>query len=171
MHLNSVYITVGTTKFDALISAVTSEPALKALHNRKCTKLVIQHGNSQPLTEEEKLLISKNYGILVEQYKFRPNIEDIKSADLIIGHAGAGTCMDILNNRKHGLIVINDTLMDNHQLELAKQLASENYLYYCRVTDLDAQLTSLDFEALKPYETQPENLKKFVSAINELMSH
>jgi len=171
MHLNSVYITVGTTKFDALISAVTSEPSLKALQNRKCTRILIQHGNSQPLTDEETLLISKNYGIQVEQYKFRPNIEDIKSADLIIGHAGAGTCMDILNNRKHGLIVINDTLMDNHQLELAKQLASENYLYYCKVSDLHVQLASLDFEALKPYETQPENLKKFVSAINELMSH
>ncbi|XP_016952667.1 UDP-N-acetylglucosamine transferase subunit ALG13 homolog [Drosophila biarmipes] len=171
MHLNSVYITVGTTKFDALISAVTSEPALKALQNRKCTRLLIQHGNSQPLTDVETLLISRNYGIHIEQYKFRPNLEDIKSADLIIGHAGAGTCMDILNNRKHGLIVINDALMDNHQLELAKQLASESYLYYCKVSDLDTHLASLDFGALKPYETQPENLNKFVSAINELMSH
>jgi len=79
--------------------------------------------------------------------------------------------MDILNNQKPGLIVINDTLMDNHQLELAKQLAAENYLYYCKVTDLDAQLATLDFEALKPYETKPENLSKFVSAINQLMSH
>ncbi|XP_017038995.1 UDP-N-acetylglucosamine transferase subunit ALG13 homolog [Drosophila ficusphila] len=170
MELNNVYITVGTTKFDALISAVTSELALKALQIRKCAKLVIQHGNSQPLTEVETLLIRKTFGIQVEQYKFRPNLEDIRAADLIIGHAGAGTCMDILNNRKRGLIVINDTLMDNHQLELAKQLASENYLYYCKVQDLDAELISLDFEALKPYETQPENLTKFVSAVNELMS-
>ncbi|XP_017083223.1 UDP-N-acetylglucosamine transferase subunit ALG13 homolog [Drosophila eugracilis] len=171
MHLSRVYITVGTTKFDALISSISSDSALKALEKRKCTKLVIQHGNSQPLTEEKILDIRKSHGIYIEQYKFRPNIEDIKSADLIIGHAGAGTCMDILNNRKHGLIVINDTLMDNHQLELAKQLSSENYLYYCKVTDLDAQLASLDFKALKPYEYQPENLNKFVSAINELMSH
>ncbi|XP_033167387.1 UDP-N-acetylglucosamine transferase subunit ALG13 homolog [Drosophila mauritiana] len=171
MHLNTVYITVGTTKFDALISTASSEPALKALQKRKCTKLVIQHGNSQPLTDDEIQLIKKNYGIQIEQYKFRPNIEDVKSADLIIGHAGAGTCMDILNNHKPGLIVINDTLMDNHQLELAKQLAAENYLYYCKVTDLDAQLATLDFTALKPYETNPENLSKFVSAINQLMSH
>ncbi|XP_017131360.1 UDP-N-acetylglucosamine transferase subunit ALG13 homolog [Drosophila elegans] len=171
MHLSNVYITVGTTKFDALILAVTSKTTLKALQNRKCTKLVIQHGNSQPLTEGDCQLIRQLYGIQIEQYKFRPNIEDIKSADLIIGHAGAGTCMDILNNQKHGLIVINDTLMDNHQMELAKQLASENYLFYCKVKDLDAQIVSLDFKALKPYEPQPENLNKFVSAINELMSH
>ncbi|KAH8338395.1 hypothetical protein KR059_002349 [Drosophila kikkawai] len=170
MQLSTVYITVGTTKFDDLIGVVKSEPALRALQARKCRKLIVQHGNSEPLSAEETQLISKKYGIQVEQYKFRPNLEDIRAADLIIGHAGAGTCMDILNNRKYGLIVINDKLMDNHQLELARQLAAENYIYYCGVTDVDAKLATLDFQALRPYETQPENMQKFVQALNDLMT-
>ncbi|KAH8306253.1 hypothetical protein KR018_005318 [Drosophila ironensis] len=169
MNLETIYVTVGTTKFDALVSAITSPPALKALQSRKCRKLIIQHGNSQALPDEELQEIRQIFGLQVEQYKFRPNAEDIRAADLIIGHAGAGTCMDILNNGKHGLIVINDQLMDNHQLELARQLASENYLYYCRVTDLVEQLRTLDFADLKPYEPQPENMRKFVDAINDLI--
>lgn len=171
MNLKVVYVTVGTTKFDALINAMTSDPVLHALQERNCQKLVLQHGNSEPAEEKMVHLISDKYGIHVEQYKFRPNAEDIRQADVIIGHAGAGTCMDILNNGKAGLIVINDDLMDNHQLELARQLASEEYLYYCKVNEVSSSIATLDFGSLKPYVPATENMQKFVDALNELMSH
>ncbi|KAM8706700.1 hypothetical protein ACLKA7_010891 [Drosophila subpalustris] len=171
MHLKVVYVTVGTTKFDALLKVMTSDPVLSALKDRKCRKLVLQHGNSTPVGETQLKLISTNYTIEVEQYKFRPNAEDIRAADMIIGHAGAGTCMDILNNGKPGLIVVNDELMDNHQLELARQLASEQYLYYCKVSEVADSVANLDFGALKPYEKATENMQKFVDALNELMTH
>ncbi|XP_034660410.1 UDP-N-acetylglucosamine transferase subunit ALG13 homolog [Drosophila subobscura] len=168
MHLKTVYVTVGTTKFDALIEAITSESVLKALQSRECRQLILQHGNSLPKSVEESRLISQQYGIQLEQYTFRPNIEDIKAADLIIGHAGAGTCMDILTNGKVGLIVVNDELMDNHQQELARQLATERYLYTCKPSQLAVQLESLDFESLRPYESADENMLKFVKALDEL---
>ncbi|KAH8312719.1 hypothetical protein KR044_012541 [Drosophila immigrans] len=171
MHLQVVYVTVGTTKFDALIRAMTSDTVLSALQKCKCLKLVLQHGNSTPAEETELKRINDKYGIEVEQYKFRPNVEDIRKADVIIGHAGAGTCMDILNNHKPGLIVVNDELMDNHQLELARQLAAEEYLFYCRVSEVGHSLATLDFAALKPYEQGTENMAKFVNAMNELMQH
>ncbi|XP_034487986.1 UDP-N-acetylglucosamine transferase subunit ALG13 homolog [Drosophila innubila] len=171
MNFKVVYVTVGTTKFDALIQVMTSEPVLCALADRKCRKLVLQHGNSTPVDEAELKLIAKKHIIEVEQYKFRPNAEDIRAADMIIGHAGAGTCMDILNNGKPGLIVVNDDLMDNHQLELARQLASEQYLYYCKVNQVADSLVNLDFGALQPYEKATENMQKFVDALNELMRH
>ncbi|XP_017874032.1 PREDICTED: UDP-N-acetylglucosamine transferase subunit ALG13 homolog [Drosophila arizonae] len=171
MHLSVVYVTVGTTKFDGLINVVTSAPVLCALQKLKCQKLVLQHGNSTPVEDSELQLIHEKYGIQVDQYKFRPNTADIQAADVIIGHAGAGTCMDILNNGKAGLIVVNDELMDNHQLELARQLASEQYLYYCKVNEVSTKLASLDFEALRPYEPGTENMRKFIEALNELMSH
>ncbi|EDV91455.1 GH13947 [Drosophila grimshawi] len=171
MHLKVVYVTVGTTKFDALINVMTSEEALCALQKHKCQKLVLQHGNSTPVSATNLSQINNKYGIQVEQYKFRPNGEDIKAADVIIGHAGAGTCMDILSNGKPGLIVVNDELMDNHQLELARQLASERYLYYCRVNEVSGKIATLDFDALQPYEPATENMQKFVNALNELMTH
>ncbi|SPP80598.1 UDP-N-acetylglucosamine transferase subunit ALG13 homolog [Drosophila guanche] len=169
MHLKTVYVTVGTTKFDALIEAITSESVLKVLQSRECRKLILQHGNSEPKSAEESRLISEQYGIQLEQYTFRPNIEDIKAADLIIGHAGAGTCMDILTNGKVGLIVVNDELMDNHQQELAMQLTTERYLYTCKPRQLAVQLGSLDFESLRAYESADENMLKFVKALDELM--
>ncbi|KAH8398509.1 hypothetical protein KR215_010350 [Drosophila sulfurigaster] len=169
MHLKVVYVTVGTTKFDGLIRAMTSDAVLYALQKRKCQKLVLQHGNSLPAEETDLKLINEKYGIEVEQYKFRPNLEDIRGADLIIGHAGAGTCMDILNNQKPGIIVVNDELMDNHQLELAGQLAAEEYLFYCQVSELARSLAILDFAFLKPYIVDKANMTKFVNALNGLM--
>ncbi|XP_068157468.1 UDP-N-acetylglucosamine transferase subunit ALG13 [Drosophila tropicalis] len=169
MQLKTVYVTVGTTKFDGLIETMKSPSVLDALQSRGCQKLILQHGNSAALHSEEMKRIQESHGIQIEQYKFRPNIGDIKAADLVIGHAGAGTCMDILNNKKPGLIVVNDELMDNHQLELAKQLATENYLYYCRVSQLEKELTKLDFSKLKPYEPAIANMQKFVNSLNELI--
>ncbi|XP_001358297.3 UDP-N-acetylglucosamine transferase subunit ALG13 homolog [Drosophila pseudoobscura] len=171
MHLKTVYVTVGTTKFDALIKAVASEAALEALQSRECRKLILQHGNSEPVPADVSRRISQQYGIQLEQYTFRPNIEDIKASDLIIGHAGAGTCMDILTNGKAGLIVVNDELMDNHQQELATQLASEQYLYYCKPSQLAVQLATLDFASLRAYESASENMLKFVNALDELMAN
>ncbi|ALC47659.1 CG14512 [Drosophila busckii] len=169
MQLNVVYVTVGTTRFDALINSLTSHAVLSVLQARQCHKLIVQHGNSLPLTEIQLKYIEDHFGIQVEQYTFRPNIEDIRAADLIIGHAGAGTCTDILHNGKAGLIVINDELMDNHQVELALQLASEHYMYYCTVDQLSVNIATLAFEALKPYELNPANMQKLITALDDLM--
>ncbi|XP_030369176.1 UDP-N-acetylglucosamine transferase subunit ALG13 homolog [Scaptodrosophila lebanonensis] len=169
MNLAVVYVTVGTTKFDALTTIMVSDTVLEVLKKRQCQKLVLQQGNSLPVELARIQEIEKKYGIKLEQYSFRPNLSDIREADLIIGHAGAGTCLDILENGKAGLIVVNDELMDNHQMELAQQLADEQYLYYCRVNQVPSKLSSLDFNALKPYERGTENMRKFVSSLAELM--
>jgi beta-1,4-N-acetylglucosaminyltransferase len=47
---------------------------------------------------------------------------------LIIGHAGAGTCLEVLELGKPFVSVINRALMDDHQCELAEQMAKEGYL-------------------------------------------
>lgn len=47
---------------------------------------------------------------------------------------GAGTVLESLQARKRLVVVINSTLMDNHQEELAHQLANELHLAHatCR---------------------------------------
>lgn len=47
---------------------------------------------------------------------------------------GAGSVLETLQAGKPLIVVINDLLMDNHQLELASQLAEDGHLYYatCR---------------------------------------
>ena len=49
--------------------------------------------------------------------------QDISDADLVISHAGAGTCIEVLQTGKTLAVIVNDTLMDNHQVELAEKLA------------------------------------------------
>lgn len=44
---------------------------------------------------------------------------------------GAGSCLETLEKGKPLIVVINDKLMDNHQLELAKQLHRDGYVFYC----------------------------------------
>lgn len=44
---------------------------------------------------------------------------------------GAGSCLETLEKGKPLIVVINDKLMDNHQLELAKQLHRDGYVLYC----------------------------------------
>jgi beta-1,4-N-acetylglucosaminyltransferase len=43
-------------------------------------------------------------------------------------YAGAGTVLETLEARVPLVVVINDTLMGNHQLELAERLAAEGNL-------------------------------------------
>lgn len=44
---------------------------------------------------------------------------------------GAGSCLETLEKGKPLLVVINEKLMDNHQLELAKQLHRDGHVLYC----------------------------------------
>ena len=47
---------------------------------------------------------------------------------MVIGHAGAGTILDTLRNRLPLLVVVNETLMGNHQHEIADAMVEGNYL-------------------------------------------
>ncbi|XP_041713667.1 UDP-N-acetylglucosamine transferase subunit ALG13 homolog [Coregonus clupeaformis] len=47
--------------------------------------------------------------------------------------SGAVSCLETLGAGKPLLVVVNDKCMDNHQLELAKQLHQDSHLLYCTV--------------------------------------
>lgn len=73
-----------------------------------------------------------NSNILVEWYRLKDNIsDDILSSSLVISHAGAGSCLEILEKQKPLIVVVNPNLMNNHQVELAGKLHEEGYAYMC----------------------------------------
>ncbi|ETN76075.1 glycosyltransferase family 28 protein [Necator americanus] len=103
-------------------------------------------------------------GIPVEYYRFKPNIQDdIENALLVIGHAGAGTCLECLKMKKPFIVVVNENLMDNHQLELAKELARGEHLLYCTVSNLSVALMCPSLFSLKPFVQPDQSLvAKFI---------
>lgn len=74
-----------------------------------------------------------------------------RNADLIVSHAGAGSCLEALENKRKLLVIINETLMDNHQEELARALKEKHYLEYCLPKNLVEGLNSLLQISLVPF--------------------
>ena len=91
-----IFVTVGTTKFDSLIQTVFTGAVQKALSDKKYTQMVVQFGRSDCFDELNTTLDTSELKLdLCEKFSLRPDIiEYIKQADLIIGHAGAGTCLE-----------------------------------------------------------------------------
>lgn len=44
---------------------------------------------------------------------------------------GAGSILETLKLKKPLIVVVNEKLMDNHQIELAEAFHQMNNLYYC----------------------------------------
>uniref|UniRef100_A0A8D8YJ68 UDP-N-acetylglucosamine transferase subunit ALG13 n=1 Tax=Cacopsylla melanoneura TaxID=428564 RepID=A0A8D8YJ68_9HEMI len=158
MALSQVLVTVGTTNFDDLIDKTQSDEVLQILKSKGCKKLIIQFGNGkiEPQVEHSD-------DFTVDSYDYKSSLaDDIKSSDLVISHAGAGTSLEVLEAGKLLVTVVNESLMDNHQLELAKKFYEQGYSLYCVPNDLPVTLKSLTptkIKQLKPFP--PSSTYKF----------
>lgn len=121
-----VLVTVGTTRFDALMHALENREVLEVLRTAwACGTLVVQHGSGCP---PQRTCIELQ-GIRLEAFDYTDSLDEQQErADLIISHAGAGSVLEALERAKPLVVVINETLMDNHQWELALALAQRNML-------------------------------------------
>ncbi|XP_027691236.1 UDP-N-acetylglucosamine transferase subunit ALG13 homolog isoform X2 [Vombatus ursinus] len=170
MAMKSVFVTVGTTSFDELITCVSSRATLQILKRLGYRKLVLQIGRGRVVPDS---FASTSFSLIVYRYKNSLK-EDIKRSDLIISHAGAGSCLEALEEGKPLVVVVNEKLMDNHQLELARQLHREGYLFYCTCSTLLELLKSKDLSSLKRFPPgKPEIFSEFldqVVGLKKLMS-
>jgi beta-1,4-N-acetylglucosaminyltransferase len=154
-------VTVGTTKFESLIRNIDREDFYLFLDQLNFTKLIIQKGTGEyvPHKYKSKTLILKN--LRVEVYDLLKDFEKIiKNSDYIISHGGAGNVLESLKYKKKLFVVVNDLLMDNHQVELAETLQRENYIFYLKnlpliVEDiksvLDSEIIDKNNTSLKQY--------------------
>lgn len=152
-----VFLTVGTTKFDALVAAADDPALADALADAGYTRLVMQVGCGEykphRLMPAAGAKTGRYTGKLdVEWFDFAPSLADyMKAADLIISHAGSGSLFEALRLRKVAVAVPNPILMHNHQAELAGQLAEDGYLACATTSELLSVLQSLDHTSFKPY--------------------
>ncbi|KAA8588816.1 UDP-N-acetylglucosamine transferase subunit ALG13 homolog [Etheostoma spectabile] len=157
--MKTVFVTVGTTSFDELIESITSPETVEALKARGYERLVLQVGRGSLLPAAHSCP-----HIRLQAYRFKDSIaEDLKQADLVISHAGAGSCLEALGAGKSLLVVVNDKLMNNHQLEMARQLHMDSHLLYCTCSTLTQTLRMMDLSVLQPFlPGQPKNFANFL---------
>ncbi|XP_048191558.1 LOW QUALITY PROTEIN: putative bifunctional UDP-N-acetylglucosamine transferase and deubiquitinase ALG13 [Perognathus longimembris pacificus] len=125
--MKCVFVTVGTTSFDELIECVSAPDNLRIIQSLGYSRIILQIGRG---TVIPKPFSTESFTLDVYRYKDSLK-EDLQLADLVISHAGAGSCLETLEGGKPLVVVVNEKLMNNHQLELAKQLYKEGHLFYC----------------------------------------
>ncbi|EFJ06829.1 hypothetical protein SELMODRAFT_232928 [Selaginella moellendorffii] len=148
-----VFVTVGTTSFDALIRIVDSNEFQDVLLSRGYSSLRLQIGRGtylpQITTRERD---DDHHRLRVDYFTFAPNLgEQLSSADLVISHAGSGSIFETLRAGKPLVVVINEDLMDNHQCELAEELARNRFLICAKPSTLVAAVKAMELGTLLPY--------------------
>lgn len=121
-------VTIGTTTFDSLIK-VLDKPSEKV-----SMKFQIAGGIYKPVNHDYE--------------KFIPDIQSHYSEfDFIVTHAGAGSVYTLLESPMKFAVVANVERSDDHQLELARFVGSNNYAQTYTVDELQA------LSLLQIYET------------------
>lgn len=144
-----VFVTVGTTCFDSLVKAVDSDHVKQELSKRGYTELLIQMGRGSYIPLQ---CSGEDGNLAVEFLTFSPSIADyLRSASLIISHAGSGSIFETLRLGKPLIVVVNEDLMDNHQSELAEELADRRHLFCARPQTLHETIKHMDLQSLLPY--------------------
>ncbi|KAL2048829.1 hypothetical protein ABVK25_010887 [Lepraria finkii] len=150
------FVTIGATAaFDALIKAALSPPFLEALKISGYTDLLLQHGKDGRLIldefrESNGAKSEEEHGIVVSGFDFNKQGlgsemraakgEDNRTEGVVISHAGSGSILNALRIGVPLIVVPNLALLDNHQEELAEELAKQGYVVNGNLHDLPAAI-------------------------------
>eukprot|EP00898_Chlorokybus_atmophyticus_P004683 jgi/Chlat1/5215/Chrsp33S05186 len=154
-----VFVTVGTTSFDALIRVVDAPEFAEALSLKGYRRLILQVGRGTytpcmiaPKEEGKVAALNNLPDFEVEWFRFKPSLAKyFCDAALVISHAGSGSIFETLHAKRPLIVVVNDALMDNHQQELAGALAERKHLECTTCVDLLTTVEDLKVNRLLPY--------------------
>ncbi|WP_448546886.1 PssE/Cps14G family polysaccharide biosynthesis glycosyltransferase [Thalassotalea fusca] len=154
-----IFVTVGNTHYDTLIKAVDEQV------NVQEHQVVLQIANGT--------YVPKNH----EHIRFTQEIDKyFDEAELVITHAGAGSVFHLLELNKKMIVVPNTERIDNHQLDLANYVATEDIGGVCTdLGDIRLKIDEVGAKAFKPYSHEPfigydkiDQLLKPAEAISEV---
>jgi beta-1,4-N-acetylglucosaminyltransferase len=163
---------VGTTSFNDLIKLFLSPVIHAYIRDFGAKRIVLQIGRGESLEELELSLrgrlLSDERLLPTEVFRFSSSIESfMQNAILIISHAGAGSIMEALALRRPLIVVVNQTLMDNHQLELSSALEKKGYLLSTDCSELHLAIKKMSSLSLEPYP--PKTPQAFADLVDQTM--
>jgi beta-1,4-N-acetylglucosaminyltransferase len=87
------FVTVGSTRFDALLDAILCTECIQALAEKGFHELVIQSGEASPTIP----LQIENLGVHISCWSFKSSLlSDFQAADLVISHAGSSADISVV---------------------------------------------------------------------------
>ncbi|XP_059652515.1 uncharacterized protein LOC132299736 isoform X3 [Cornus florida] len=110
-----VFVTVGTTCFDALVKAVDTEKVKETLSSKGYTHLLIQMGRGSYLPTKSD---GEDGSLVTDYFSFSSSIADhLRSASLVISHAVCCNQQPILVNLYHWNFMNLSLLIDQGRLK------------------------------------------------------
>lgn len=147
-----IFVTVGTTDFDALVSRVDR------LTPRLDRPVVMQIGAGH--------YVPRN---AAEHFRFAPSLEPyFKRASLVISHGGLGSLVEALRQGKRLVGVSNPERYDRHQEDLLGYLEEQGHLLWCR--DLERLEDDLKRAGQMSFLAYPDPLCEIHNVINAYLS-
>ncbi len=151
-----IFVTYGTQEHDfkylsQLINQINNQDSI-----------VVQLGNSKPIITNPNASIENYY----------PNyLQLIENCDILITHSGVGSIMGGLQANKKVIAISRlaqyGEHVDDHQLEIANELAQKGYIYHMqRNEDINQVLSKVRAQRFKTY---PSNTIHFVSELEKLL--
>lgn len=110
-----IFVATGTTGFDALAER------MDRLASSLDETVVIQLGNGCYVPRR------------AEYFRFAPSLQPYyERASLVMAHGGMGICLEVLDCGKPLIALDNPDRFDQHQQDMLRVLAAQNYLIWCQ---------------------------------------
>lgn len=130
-----IFTTVGTFQFDALVQCVDEAVG----RGQIADDVLIQIGSGHYTPAHCK------------HFRSAPGLASYYSqADLVIGHGGTGTTLEILERGLRLISVRNPSLVDDHQAEFLEAMEERGLVRYCRNLEELPSLVQLSLRAPPP---------------------
>ncbi len=143
-----IFVTVGTTDFDDLVSAADRLAASLA------EEVVVQIGHGHVRPQHARW------------FRFAPSLASYyEKADLVIAHGGMGTLTEVLQGGLPLVGVSNPDRFDRHQDQVLRAFEEAGYLVWCRdLVDLPAAVEQARTASFAPYQRPESRIHERIQA-------
>ncbi len=141
-----IFVTVGTTDFDALVEAM--DRIAPSLGEEVVAQ--IGRGRYEPVN--------------LRWFRSAPSLEPYyRQADLIVSHGGLGTVVEVASMGKPLVALSNPDRYDRHQDDLLGYMERQGHLLWCRdLAQLEADVRRARATTFRPYVAPPTHVHEVI---------